>query len=252
MSKNIVVIKSISTKAINNDKDLVWDEDGYTTMRVGALGVTAADGAHYVADEEVKSLFSPKSVLAINAKNGSLFGEITHPKPQPGQTANAYKARILNVDYNKACVTFKEVWIEREGNKYIIYAKLKPYGPMKQVLEDGLKDKNINIAFSIRCIVNEAWLNGRLYKTITNPVTFDLVVRPGVAGSDKFNTISLEEQTLATINLDDADEVTDIINSIKHSGIGLENDSTALISYFNKAKSNVCNIKNKNHVMDEW
>lgn len=191
------VLPSIGKKGI-----ITADDNGYYTFIIGGLNAYNSAGEFYVAKEASK-LFENSSHLMRRIKNGSLFGELGHPKKIPGTSNDEFYNRVLTVDEKNVCCHFSEVWLDFDygknnpeaNNKELIaiMAKVKPSGPHSQALADSIENHKENVAFSIRGITENKFNNGRVERTLTQIITWDRVLEPGISMANKWSSPVLEE-----------------------------------------------------------
>lgn len=203
------------------------DADGYYTLVVGGLNAFNSSGAYYPLGP-AKALFEESSSFMRRIATGNCKGETGHPKPLPGQSMRDYIGRILQIEETRVCCHFRKIWLENEGIKDAagrpiigILAEVKPSGPMGPALKEALENPDENVNFSIRSLTNDVMSPaGYVQKNLKTIVTFDWVTEPGLSGSTKYNSPSLEgleEQSFSVRHLDDLEQFS------KAAGFAMEN-----------------------------
>lgn len=210
------------------------DEDGYYTVIVGALDVHNHSGAFYHL-ESAKKLFESSSSFMRRIKDGALKAEWGHPKKQPGMSNRDFVSRVLRVDEDQICATFKEIWLDYDTvqddagkNVVVIMAKVKPAGPMGKYLQEMLDDPNQNVCFSIRSLTDDVVVGMTIHKHINIIVTFDAVIEPGITWAKKWHAPSLEsfdEDILLTESM-----LVKVSADERTSGVSMESGSVSASS----------------------
>lgn len=195
------IIKFTSTVLKNKKGILKPDENGYYTMIIGGLNTYNSAGEYYVAKEAMK-LFENSSSLMRRIKNGALYAELGHPKRLPGMSLEDFYRRVLTIDENNICAHISEVWLDLNYGKehpefsnpdlIAIMAKVKPTGTKAKFLEDALNSPTQNPAFSVRGLTDNIPRNNRVERILTEIVTWDYVLEPGINIANKWNSPVLE------------------------------------------------------------
>jgi hypothetical protein len=198
------VLPSIGKKGV-----LTPDSNGYYTFIVGGLNCFNSAGEYYTA-KGATQLFENSSHLMRRISGGSLFGELGHPKKDPDVSMEDFYRRVLTIDERNICCHFSEVWLDfgygkenpEMGNPDLvaIMAKVKPSGVHSKALEDSIANTQENVAFSIRGITENKLRSGRVERTLTQIVTWDRVVEPGIKIANKWASPVLEELSDISLN----------------------------------------------------
>jgi len=177
------------------------DADGYYEMPIGGLNTFNSAGQYYVLDG-AKQLFEESSVFMRRIKNGCLKGEVGHPKKLPGMSMDDFVNRILTIDEKNVCCHFKEVWLDESFGKnnqeyknpdlVAIMAKIKPSGPKGDFLQKSFDNPDENVCFSIRAFTRDYYQRGQTYRVLTQIISFDSVIEPGISNATKWHSPSLE------------------------------------------------------------
>ena len=185
------------------------DEKGYYTVVVGALNSYNSAGEFYTATDAIE-LFNHSSQLQRRIKNKALYGELGHPKRQPGQSMEDLYTRMISIEETNICVHFSEIWLDLEygrNNPHLgapdliaILAKVKPTGAKAIAAQTAFDNPEQNLAFSIRALYEPKVVNGRTVKVLTNVVTFDMVTEGGIKIADKMYSPALESLTDGKVN----------------------------------------------------
>lgn len=203
------------------------DEDGYYTLVVGGLNGFNSGGAYYPLGP-AKAQFEESGPLMRRIANGNCKGEAGHPKPLPNQSMRDFIGRVLQIEETRVCAHFRRIWLQYEGIKDAsgrpivgILAEVKPAGPMGPALKEALENPHENVCFSIRSLTNDTMSPaGYVQKNIKTIVAFDWVTEPGMSGSSKYNSPSLEgltEQAFSARHLDELESYS------KAAGFSMEN-----------------------------
>lgn len=226
-SQQRVVYQCTALVGTNKKGVIKPNADGYYQLVVGGLNAFNSGGAYYPLGP-AKSLFEASSAFMRRVANGNCKGETGHPKPLPGQPMRDFIGRVLQIEETRVCCHFRKIWLEDEGVRdasgrpiVAIIAELKPAGPMGDALKAALENPHENVNFSIRSLTNDTMSPaGYLQKNIRTIVTFDWVTEPGLSGSTKYNSPSLEgleEQSFTVRHLNELEQHS------KAVGFGMEN-----------------------------
>lgn len=212
---------------VNKGGHLKPDADGYYTVVLGALDFENSYGAVYPERSAIEILAASSSFMR-RVKAGYCRGEYGHPKRIPGMDRNMWLHRIMVIEETRISHHISEVWVDKEsvvheGKKVVaIMGKIKPCGPYGPALEASLQNPKENVAFSIRSITDDEYVQGRLYKHIVDIAGWDFVVEPGLSVANKYQCPSLE-------GLDVADQISIAPSELKRvvlssRGLGLESN----------------------------
>ena len=216
---------------------LTPDEHGYYTHVIGGLNTFNSAGEWYMADG-AKDLFEQSSSFMRRIKTGTLKGELGHPKRPTNMTVNDYMRRVMTIEETNVCVHYSDVYLDvdygRKNPQYknpkliAIIGKLKPSGVHGPALQASLDNPRENVCFSIRALTKDQVIQGTNYRTLVQIITWDHVVEPGIATSNKWDSPAMEtisetpvtlvmlEQMAADNNAPFAIESRDVLNdSIK-------------------------------------
>lgn len=197
------VVKFTETIFSSNSKAgvLTPDSDGYYTIVLGALNTYNSAGEFYTAEGALQ-LFENSSHLMRRIKNGSLYAELGHPKKQPGMTMENFYQRIITIDEGNVCGHIAELNLDFNYGKnnpqfnnpemIAIIGKVKPAGSKANALQIALENPKQNAAFSIRGLTENKFKNGRVERILTNIITWDHVIEPGISVACKAHTPGLE------------------------------------------------------------
>jgi len=249
MSNNKIVFSSVKTTSKVTADELEVDSDGYYTLNLGALNAFNSAGAYYALAGS-KDLFESNAVLMRRIKNGYLRSEVGHPKKLPGMTFADYVNRITTIDLNNVCAHIKEVWLENgKGDTVITKGKIKPLGPKANVLESILKEKEANVAFSVRSLTKDTVQNGIVVKTMTNIVTWDFILEGGMEDASKWKTLGIESIELLSIDLEDKETINEVIDGLKSvKNIGNEDN----VEMLDIVKNLLDCSKNNSCIIHDW
>lgn len=204
------VVKFTETIFSSNAKSgiLTPDANGYYTIVLGALNTYNSAGEYYTAEGALQ-LFENSSHLMRRIKNGSLYAELGHPKKQTDMTMEAFYQRIITIDEGNVCGHIAELSLDFSYGKnnpqfnnpdmIAIIGKVKPAGSKATALQLALENPKQNAAFSIRGLTENKYKNGRVERILTNIITWDHVIEPGISVACKAHTPGLE--AISTENL---------------------------------------------------
>ncbi|MDD2879807.1 MAG: hypothetical protein PHQ58_05175 [Rhodoferax sp.] len=174
------------------------DTDGYYTMPIGALNTFNSAGDYYPY-EEAKELFTSSAPLMRRIKTGCLKGEYGHPKPLPNQSMDSFASRVMQIDEQKTCVHFSDIWLDFDSVKdemgkpvIAVLAKLTPTGPFGPALQKSLDNPKEDVCFSIRSFTEDIRVNGVRQRNLREIVTYDFVTEPGINVARKYKAPALE------------------------------------------------------------
>ena len=165
------------------------DEEGYYTVILGALNTYNSAGEFYTAQNAI-TLFEKSSVLMRRIKNGVLYSELGHPKKTPSMAAEDFYNRVVTIDQDNICGHIADVTLDFDYGKknpdvgnpdmIAIIGRVKPSGVKAQALQLSLENPKENSAFSIRGITENKYEGGKVIRVLTNIITWDFVVEPGI------------------------------------------------------------------------
>jgi hypothetical protein len=254
----IVKYTATKLKASGKTGTLKPDENGYYTVVLGGLNMMNSSGEYYDADG-ARQLFDSSGVFQRRITDGNLKGELGHPKVPPGVKISDYMNRLMRVEETNVSHHISEVWLDENFGKnnpntnnpklVAILGKIKPSGPMGKYLKESLDNPGENVCFSIRAITRDYMLRGVNHRVLESILTWDTVVEPGLAGSNKFNSPACESFSLESSDNIVLSKLTleSIIND--RSGITMESSKE-----FAREAIKVFNIpvKNKPPRFSEW
>lgn len=201
-----------SIKVCNDNQSLVEDKDGRFKVILGAFNSFNGSGAYY-SDEGVRDLIEDKSsVFYRRLTGGYLRGEVGHPPYVIGMSNAQFYARNIKIDMTNVSHHIDEIELVNTGKPsglpgggevILVYGYVTPSGVKGDALLKDLRNKNINTAFSIRCVTKDEVINGVLIKKIIQIITWDWVVEPGMKKANKFDSvISMESLDICDIDVE--------------------------------------------------
>lgn len=201
------------------------DENGYYRLCIGALNIFNSAGVWYDYDAS-KHLFDKSAAFTRRISMGNLYSEEDHPQWPIGGKFEDYVARIKRIDPKNICAHIRDVEIvpskDYVAGKQVmlIYASVKPDRERGPLLEAALNNPDQNVCFSIRALCDDQYIGGRVVRTLTDVVTFDWVVEPGINKAHKYNSPALEAYSEIAIPIEAVQNVINMAST--HQGFGLE------------------------------
>lgn len=224
-----MTIKYASTALAGSNKigKLTPDEDGYYELCLGALNIFNSSGIWYDY-EASKHVFDNSSTFMRRMKSGNLYAEEDHPPFKPGMSYEEYVHRIKFIDTKNVCAHIKDVELiacEEVPGRMLILGKVKPDRERGQYLKAALDNPKQNVCFSLRSLVDERFVDGRKVRIITDLITFDWVIEPGLEVAHKYNAPGLESfdcmADIGDVSIP-LSAIHNVINQSKQTGVGLE------------------------------
>lgn len=211
----------------NKVGNLQKDADGYYTVVLGALECYNHSGAWYPGGPQVEDVILNQSgMLQRRIKSGNCRGEYGHPNRLPGQSIQEYLARGVKIMEDRIAFHISEVWLDydnvktEDGKRVVaVMAKVKPSGPMGYILEQQLQNPKENVCFSVRAITKDTVVNGVVYKTIIQIITWDYVNEPGIQVASKWNSPTLEGLQESDVSI--TRSVVDSLTNAEVEGYGM-------------------------------
>lgn len=232
----MAIISYSSTKLASIGKEgiIKCDADGYYQLMIGALNVYNSAGELYTA-RGATALFEDNSLFQRRIQAGNLKGEMGHPKRLPRQNDKEYIDRMFIVEEKNVAVHYRKITLDTDFGKknpqfnnpgmVAIIAELRPAGPFGPALKDALENKYENVCFSLRGFTSDVQHHLEIHRSITQIVTWDVVVEPGLRVANKWDSPALESIDVTRIRMKD---VKAVLDSRKVPELAME-DSTALI-----------------------
>lgn len=184
--------------------NLKCDADGYYDVILGGFDVRNTRGDLW-GFQSARPFFEQSSGFMKRINGGMLYGEWGHPSKLPGQTDRDFINRVLNVQESNVSHHIKSVQVDENSSfqgengkpAVVIYGRVKPFGPHAQCVADSLENNAQNTSFSVRTLTRDVRdALGRATKTVISMVTWDAVLVPGIAFSNKFAHPSLESDSM--------------------------------------------------------
>ena len=229
------IVKYTATKlnAIGKEGSIKPDANGYYTIIVGGLNTLNSAQEYYTLDG-AKELFDSSSIFMRRVANGSLKGEVGHPKALPGMSKDDFMGRVLRIEETNICSHFSEIWLDENFGRnnprfnnpklVAIMAKVKPIGPKGPYLKEAFENKGENVCFSIRAMTRDYYSKGVNHRVLAAILTFDWVTEPGISISNKFDSPATESFQLETTDSMFMSRVT--LEEIVNSKAGIAQEST--------------------------
>jgi hypothetical protein len=193
-----IIFSNVALMGTNKEGRLVPDSDGYYELVLGAFDCYNSTGIFYEFDP-VRKFFEENSSFQRKIKDGCLYGELGHPKKDPGWSIRDFIMRVATIFETNVCAHFKEIRIndklikDDQGRFMIaVIGKVKPHGPHGHVLKDALENKCQNVCFSVRSLVDERTVGSLKIRSIRSLITFDYVLEPGIHIAKKWFSPAME------------------------------------------------------------
>ncbi len=181
----------------NKTGELKPDEHGYYYLCLGALNFFNSAGIYYDY-ESSKHIFESSSSFMRRISTGNLYSEEDHPEWEQGRSLQEYIHRIKFIDSHNVCAHIRSVEViptdnaQRGGKVMMVYGWVKPDRERGAFLKAALDNPNQNVCFSLRALCDDNIINGVKVRTITDLITFDWVIEPGISRANKFASPALE------------------------------------------------------------
>lgn len=222
---------------LNKQGKLQPQSDGYYEVVLSAVDYPNSVGAIYRSDSAEKMLLAG-SALQRRVKDGQLFGEWGHPKPD-GMSPAQYGSRLHQVYEERTSHHIREIWIERNGLKdrngksFVgIMGLVTPQGELGDKLRESFENPHNNTAFSVRAITDNYMIRstGMVEKEFVEGITWDAVGEPGLKPASKHCAPSLESYLDQYLDMPiDQRLLTSIIDGAQRSPIALESNAIEII-----------------------
>lgn len=204
---------------------LKTDENGYREICLGAFDAYNDVGDLYAFTPNVLKVLGSGSDFHRRISKGALYGELGHPKRMPGESAEDFLQRALDVAIGNRAHHIKTVKLidgkDHKGRKIkLAMGQIKGAGPHGDALEASLSNPDENVAFSIRCLTRPIRLPGNVIaKELYHAITWDQVIEGGIDVANKYDTPSMES---AKIDLTITPEMLDNIEKSKSGVVDME------------------------------
>lgn len=210
------------------------DANGYYRMILGAFNIYNSAGLWYNY-ETSKHIFDSSSSFMRRMSAGNLYSEEDHPQWVDGTPLDMYVARIKRIEPKNICAHIRDIEVvpgdmSKDGSQVmLIYGSVKPDRERGKYLKEALDNPDQNVCFSLRALCDDKYINGRIERTITEFITFDWVVEPGLHVAHKYNAPGLE--SFACESREEMPIPIEAIESLiakkaqmQAQGVGLESD----------------------------
>jgi hypothetical protein len=185
----------------------------YHEVVVGAFNVMSEKSEFYDFTNSVKSLFDRNNSLFMRmVLSGRLRGEIEHPYPVAGQSAEAFFNRVRQIRNDLTSHQFRNIRLEdgkddKGNNIVLVIAEVTGSGPYMDATNARLNNRDENIDFSGRFFTTSKINAGVIHKQVNFIATYDQVNMGGIGVANKYSTPSMEsiyggEDNDIIVNLD--------------------------------------------------
>jgi len=178
-------------------QNMGFDKDGFINdFVIGAFNVDNESGIHYPLTQMVSNLFDKSSILQRRISRGFQKGECEHPNLS-GMNKAQQISRILDIKKQFVSTFFRQIDLETGKDEHgtdlvLVKASFCPSGYYGPQLEKSIKNREENVAFSIRSLCKERMADGRVVRLVNNIITWDEVNEPGIRRANQFDSIGLE------------------------------------------------------------
>ncbi len=173
--------------------------DGYYRQVIGALRCFNSMGHFYTDEHAAIDLFKKSSAFQRRVQKGVVRAEVDHPEWAKGMTDDEFEARMYYIDPKNTCAQFAAIELDFDnykdsmGNPIVaIIGEFCPSGVHGAMLEKQLKNGRENVYFSIRAFTIDRQVGMTRHRTLADVITFDYVNEGGIAGANKYDSLSLE------------------------------------------------------------
>lgn len=227
------------------------DQFGYYRVILGAFNFYNAGGIFY-DHASSKHVFEASSSFMRKISNGNLYGEMEHPSWETGWSQQDFVRRIRIIDGNNVSHHIREVECVEEGKDskgrtiVVVYGWVKPDRVHGAALQAAFDNPHQNVCFSIRSLIEDAWVGQECVRSVKELVTYDWVTEPGISLATKYNNPGLEHFD-SIVQMPGNDiiipdntilELHEMEMAKQRAGVGIESDSMAGLEYL------VAHIKN--------
>ena len=102
-------------------------------MRILLLPVgTLTVAGNLYRKEVLEPHFQPGSQFLERIQTGSMFGEVSTPKPEKHETVKMFAARVSEIRHDRICLQIIDATLEDDG----IYGTIKPFGPYGHMVQE--------------------------------------------------------------------------------------------------------------------
>lgn len=251
-------ISLAATKVNVKQEQLEKDGDGYYLVTLGAFNTFNTSGVFYLEDKIRDFIHNDNYYLSKRIKQGYLYGEMGHPQRLPGQSPTDFLLRTGRIDMDRISHHIKEVLfvptnkssgVPGQPNILLCKGWVKPAGVFGDKLQASLDNPNINTAFSLRAIHDESKKGGIPMKTITQIITWDWVLQPGMSCANKWDTLTADEDVL--IPMLTKDMLDTILNDTEI--ITVDNDTYSVLAEARDLTfSNRVDSVGHKHLLSRW
>lgn len=194
-------------------------QDGiYHKVPLALLGKASRNGLTYDIPSAKRAMTDPKSMFAVNIREGNQEGEWGHP-PRDSSTA-----RLVEVVSQYASHFIRAIYFEDLTNYTIVYGDIGPTGPYGQYLIERFADPRRNASFSLRCASRRPNHNPNM-RIVKSMITFDAVGGPGFAQASKRHMAKASQPDISaqSATFEKDVQINDLLtDQVKHSLFSIE------------------------------
>ena len=210
-------ILDVGRRDLSVDADIknvkIKDSNGYYRIILGVLNSYNENGRFYRV-KDLDKITNKESILGKRLYDGILRSEYDHPGSK-GMTLKEHINRTVIINIDRVCAHIKKIEfitdtkceVGWEGlNRIYVVGWVKPSGPYGKYLEEYLNNRDENVSFSIRCLLNPSDVDPKVFDVVEIS-TYDFVFEQGIRESTAWNAAGYENIDLSTLYGEDIDEL---------------------------------------------
>lgn len=238
MSKSVFEITI--QKGFNNTGKLKRNADGYLEIVLSAVEFPNSYGAVYDKQSAV-DLLNASGAFQRRISQGYIYGELGHPVERECRSYADYVNRIHTIDPRNVAIHIRKVWVNPnyktpDGRTICaIMGEIKEAGPHAEQIKAILDDPSQNLAVSVRSMTEDKIQAGVLRKYYRTIVTWDVVIEPGIAVANQFNSPSCEQFVVEQVPVNTA-LISRMVQEQQARGVSMESAMVETMQTLRKAR----------------
>ena len=172
------------------------DQHGYYYVLLAALNVYNSENIYYMFNES-KHVFDRSNIFMRKMADGKIWGERDHPEYIVGMSEAEWVDRNEWIEIKNTAMHIREIELivtdeVCDGQNVVeIWGWINPDGcEHGEKLKAALDNPHMNVCFSLRAIVREGRVNGRLSRFIDRLITIDWVIEDGLKICNKYSAMT--------------------------------------------------------------